>query len=115
MENFRDCFQDDIENAFFDLNDFASNHRIDGKECTVILIENTNMPGKMSYGLMKSTLNPKESAIDQISHTLYIRQTDLRKKVSSNSMIELDGKKMFVRSVQNTEGVYKIEIGIHAV
>lgn len=115
MENFKDCYQDDLENAFFDLDEFASIHTIDGKECSVVLMETSTLDGKMSYGLMKETLNPKESAINKVTHILFVREGDLRQKVTSNALMVLDNRKLFVQSVQKTEGVYKIALGIHQV
>ncbi|MGN0338654.1 MAG: hypothetical protein ACI4EE_14265 [Lachnospiraceae bacterium] len=115
MENFKDCYQDDLENAFFDLDEFASTHTIDGKECAVLLMDTSVADGKMSYGLMKATLNPKESAINKVTHILFVREGDMRQKVTVNSLITLDNRKLFVQSVQKTEGVYKIALGIHQV
>lgn len=115
MENFKDCFQDDLANAFFDEDEFGSVHTIDGKECTVVLMQTSLLDGKMSYGLMKETLNPKESAINKVSYVLFIRESDMRQKVTSNSLINMDGKKLFVQSVNKVEGVYKITLGIHQV
>ena len=34
--NFKDAFKDDLEEAFFDLDEFAEEHTIDGVKMTVI-------------------------------------------------------------------------------
>jgi hypothetical protein len=115
LDNFRECFADDMEQAYFDLDEFASVHNVDGKDCSVVLTEYSTADAKMSYGLMKATLNPKETAINKTTHLLYIRESDLDRKVTVNAMITLDGKKLFVQSVQNTEGVLRLEVGTHAV
>jgi hypothetical protein len=70
---------------------------------------------KMSYGLMKSTLNPKETAINKTTHLLYIRKSDLKRKVTANSLMTLDGKKYFVQKAERVQGLYRIELGIHEV
>ena len=115
MNNFSECYEDDLEYAFFDLDDFATTHVIDGKECEVVLIENSRTDAKMSYGLMKATLNPKETAINKITHILFIRESDVRKKLTANALLVMDGKKYFVQSVILVKGVYQIALGIHAV
>lgn len=115
MENFKECFQDDLENAFFDLDEFASIHTIDGVECPVVLTDTRVLDGKMSYGMMKENLNPKETAIVKATHILFVRESNLKRKITPNAMIQLDGKKLFVQSVQKNEGVYKLMLGIHQV
>jgi hypothetical protein len=114
LENFQDCFADDLD-AFFDMDDFASVHTIDGVKCTVVLAEMHRADAKTSYGLMKSTLNPKETAINKTTHRLYIRKSDLKRKVTVNSLMTLDGKKYFVQNVERVQGMCKIELGIHEV
>lgn len=109
--NFREAFEDDLENAFFDEDEFASRHVIDGEECTIVMTETISAEVKMR----KSSLNPKESAINDIRYVLYIREKDMKRKLTVNAMISLDGKKYFVRDVKHREGMYEVAIGIHAV
>lgn len=115
MNSFREAYQDDLENAFFAEDEFAGKHTIDGKECTLILTDNTST----APVLLKNALNPKETAVNKISHIIYIRDTEAEKlkrtKFTSNAVINLDGKKYFVQNVNHTDGVYRLAIGIHAV
>lgn len=115
MNNFKEAYQDDLNNAFFDEEEFASKHTIDGEECTIVLIDMSSTDAKTYYGRTKSNLNPKETAINRISHIIYIRDTELKRKVTINAMITLDGKNYFVQGVKYTDGVYWLAIGIHAV
>ncbi|MBE5910891.1 hypothetical protein [Pseudobutyrivibrio sp.] len=115
MNNFRECFEDDLDNAFFDLDDFADEHTIDGKKCVAVFTTTEIVNGKMSYGLMKATLNPKETAINKVQPLLFVRKSDLRAKVTPNSMITLDGVKYFVQQVTTTQGVCRLVLEIHAV
>ncbi len=115
MKTFKDYFQEDLDTTFFDESEFASKHIIDGEEKVVVLVEAVNQDAKMSYGMMKQTLNPKETAINKIIYTMYVREKDMRKRVTTNSLIQLDGKNYFVKSVTNTNGVYKLQLSIHAV
>lgn len=113
--NFKEAYQDDLDNAFFDEDEFASKHTIDGEEYTIVLIDTVSANAKMSYGRMKSTLNPKETAVNKISYIVYIKGRDVKRKLTTNAMITLDGKKYFIQDVKYNEGVYRLEIGIHAV
>lgn len=115
MNSFKEAYQDDLENAFFDEEEFAGRHTVDGEECMLILTDNTSTVPV----LLKNALNQKETAVNKISHILYIRDTEAEKlkrtKFTVNAMIHLDGKKYFVQDVKHTDGVYRLAVGIHAV
>lgn len=108
MNSFKDAYQDDLDNVFFDVEEFAEMHVIDGVECSVIITD-------YNHPAHRSALNPKETAVNKSSKVIYIRDADLQRKVTCNAMIELDGKKYFVHDVKHPKGVYRLEIGIHAV
>lgn len=113
---FKEAYQEDLADAFFDDEEFASSHIIDGKECTVILIDVKNEGARKYYERSRSTFNPKETAINKVSYILYVREADIeRKKITTNAVIELDGKKYFVLNVGLSAGIYTLAIGIHAV
>ena len=111
MNTFKEVYQDDLDNVFFDEEEFAERHMIDGKECVVILTDETR---QRPY-LRRTDLNPKETAVNKTSQVIYIRDTELERKVTSGAMIDLDGKKLFVQDVRHKAGVYRLVIGIHAV
>lgn len=113
MNNFKEAYQDDLDNAFFDEEEFAEKHLIDGEECTVVLTDMSS--GAASYGQRKYALNPKETAINKVSYIIYIRDTELKRKITTGAKIDLDGKKYFVQDVKHSEGMYILAIGIHAV
>ncbi|MCM1058320.1 MAG: hypothetical protein NC517_12045 [Firmicutes bacterium] len=111
MNSFKEAHLDDLDNVFFDEEELAERHRIDGKECMAILTDMT----RSSSRNQRSALNPKETAINRSSYLFYIRDTELERKFTVNAMIELDGKKYFVQDVKHTNGVYRLAIGIHGV
>lgn len=112
--NFKEAYQEDLENAFFDQDEFASTHTIDGEEHSIVLVDMKSADAKGAYG-RKSSLNPKETAINKVSYTVYIKEKDVKRKFTSNAMINLDGKNYYIHDVGRTEGVYRLDIGIHAV
>lgn len=113
--NFREAYQDDLANAFFDEDELASKHTIDGKECTVILTGTKREGARKYYGRAQSTFNQKETAVNKVSHVVYVRETDIQRKLTVNAVINLDGKKYFILDVEFHEGVYTLVIGIHAM
>lgn len=117
MNSFKEAYQDDLDNAFFDEEEFADRHTIDGEECTIILTDVTSTDA--SPRGVKTALNPKETAINRVSHIIYIRDTEVEKlkrtKFSCNAMINLDGKTYFVQDVKHQNGMYRLAIGIHSV
>lgn len=118
MDSFKEAYQDDLDNAFFDEEEFAEKHTIDGEECVIILKDMTSVDASAT-GRARSEMNPKETAINKVSYIIYIRDTDLeklkRKKFTCNAVIILDGKNYFVQDVKHTNGMYKLAIGTHEV
>lgn len=113
--NFKEAYLEDLGNAFFDLEEFASKHMIDGEEYTIVLTDMSGEEARTLYGKNSSVLNPKETAIMKTSYVIYIQDTELKRKFSVNAMINLDGRKYFVQSVAHTEGVCRLAIGGHSV
>lgn len=113
--NFRDTFQDDLKAAFFNTDDFASKHVIDGVPMTVVIEKIDFRDAKTSYR-QKSGLNPKENAINKECIILYINDNDTdRKKYTVNAMINLDGQDMFIYDSSHPEGMHRLVIGKHKV
>lgn len=108
---FKEGFADDLQNVFFDLDEFASEHVIDGKTYTCVITRLDQAEAKMSYGLMHSTLNPKEHEINKATHVIYLRTADISRKLSTRANIRLDGKNMFIWDIDKVEGVTIVYVG----
>ena len=102
---------DDLDNVIFDEEELAEVHSVDGRNILVVLTDAREEDNRMSYGLMKATLNPKEHAISRHSYNLFIRDTDSNRKYTTNSVIVLDGQKMFVQNVRHVSGVWQLVVG----
>lgn len=109
---FKEAYNEDLADVFFDPEEFASEHTIDGKPM-VIVKENATLENPRTG--LKTALNPKESAINKSQTVLYIQEKDAERKFTVNSMINLDGKKLFVYAVDHWDGVYRLTVGTHAV
>lgn len=103
---FKEAYADDLDIVFFDMEEFATEHTIDGVKYNVVVTRNDTEQAKMSYGLMKSTLNPKEHDIARYMQKIYIRDTDLKRKITPHSTIKFDGQNYFVDDVDHVEGVH---------
>lgn len=112
--NFKEAYLEDLEEIFFDTEEFASKHVIDGKTMTVVLTDVTLESAKTNAE-RKSALNPKEGAVNKSGIVLYIQEKDVERKFTANSMINLDGKKLFIYDVKHFDGVYKLTVGTYRV
>lgn len=112
---FKEAYEEDLENTFFDAEEFASEHTVDGKTMVVVVMDSEMEDNRMVTGARRSPVNPKETAVNRSNLTLYIQEKDVERKLTVNSMINLDGKKLFVQEVHHFDGVYKLKIGAHGV
>lgn len=111
---FREAYDEDLKDVFFDSEEFGSEHTIDGEPLMVILTETDFESGGLGSNL-KNTFNPKESAINKKTLTLCIREEDVKRKLTVNAKITVDGKKMFINDVKHTMGMYRLLVGEHMV
>lgn len=102
--NFREAYQDDLDEAFFDTEEFASEHVIDGKPRTVILL---NRDGQDAG---RRAINPKEYAVGSYIVTMYIRESDAWRKFTANATMNLDGETVWISRVQHTMGVIRLQL-----
>lgn len=109
---FQEMHRSDLDQVFYE-GEFADEHEIDGKTVMAIVKEENYADAKMTYGLMKNTLNPKEKAINKNTLTLRIRDTDVSRKFTAGAMISLDKKKMFVADVKHPNGEYVLTLERH--
>lgn len=103
---FKEAYADDLGTVFFDIDEFATEHTIDGRKYQVVVTRNDTEQAKMSHGLMHISLNPKEHDIARYEQVIYIRDTDLKRKITPHSAITFDGEHYFVDDVDHVEGVY---------
>ena len=87
---------------------------IDGEILTVVLMETIFESGRLGANL-KNAFNPKESAINQKTFTLCIREEDVKRKLTVNATIKVDGKNMFVNEVKHTMGMCRLIVSEHRV
>lgn len=106
---FQEMLRSDLDDVFY-TEELAGEHEIDGKKVMAILKEDGYAEAAMSHGFRKSTLNPKERAINKNTLTLRIRDADAQRGFTAGAMIMLDKKKMFVEDVKHPPGEYVLTL-----
>lgn len=109
--NFKDGVMDDLDTVFFDEEELAEWHTIDGRKVLVVLSDVTERDVRSTYGLMKATLNPAETSITKHSYHLFIRDKDTTRKYTTNSVILVDGQRMYVQSAKHAGGAWQLVVG----
>ena len=106
--NFKEAFESDLDEAFFDLDEFAEEIKIDGKK-TVAIKQEVNL--KDAGNVLKGSFNPRENTQNSTDFTLYIKEKDAKRRFTANALINIDGEPMFVRSVKKLRGMIQITVG----
>lgn len=106
--NFKEAFESDLDEAFFDLDEFAEEIKIDGKKMVAIKQE---ISLKDAGNVLKGSFNPRENTQNSTDFTLYIKEKDAKRRFTANALIDVDGERMFVRSVKKLRGMIQITIG----
>lgn len=106
--NFKEAFESDLDEAFFDLDEFAEEIKIDGKKMVAIKQE-VNL--KDAGNVLKGSFNPRENTQNSTDFTLYIKEKDAKRRFTANALINIDGEPMFVRSAKKLRGMIQITVG----
>ena len=108
MLTFKDCAAADIDDVFFNTDEFADEHTINGKKLLAVLDENTLMDRSAHWeGGAKQSF---DQGLYKADAKLFVKCRELggRPKVSSPMIV--DGKKYLVGNVDEEAGVYSVEL-----
>ena len=106
--NFKEAYAEDLENAFFDADEFGEEHTIDGKKMVIV---KTEAVLKDAGYVLKGNFNPHEDTQNAADHTIYIRKADAKRHFTANSRINIDGVAMFVKNVRLIAGMIELTVG----
>lgn len=101
MKTFREQLEQDFEQTFFNLDEFAETHTIDGKEIPVVVDNETLM--ELTLGKSADT-----DGIFQDSKMIYIRKKDLDVEPVIDQLMEFDREIYQVANVLEEVGGYSI-------
>ena len=99
---FLDDAQEDID-SFFE--DFGTMHTFCGKEMTVIVDDDECEKLNRIW----------KDAVNQCTVLLFVRESDMEKKLAIGSHVEYDDSYYFVNSLGRQNGVWKIALGRNQV
>ena len=108
MLTFKDCAAADIDAVFFNTDEFADEHTVNGKKLLAVLDENTLIDRSAHWeGGAKQSF---DQGLYRADATLFVKCKELggRPKVSSPMLV--DGKKYLVDSVDEDAGVYCVAL-----
>ena len=104
--NFKEAFLDDLDTVFFQDDEFASTHTLDEISCPMVITRSDIEAGGGSKGTGNRVKNAKEHDIAEYQKKIYIKESDLKKKITPHSVHKLDGQSYFVDDIDHSEGVY---------
>ena len=119
--SFKDDVKTDLNEVFFDTEEFADVHAIDGIAVVAVVHEYSEKESADSSRTSNTKLNKKEHAIDEVYVHIHIKTSDYREKLgavgrarlSANAMINVDGKNLFVKEYSENGGVIDIRCSRH--
>ena len=97
----KDAIFSDIDNVFFQLNDFAETVVFDGKEIPVIKDSQTLNEKTDLYAM----------GLSQGEELRYVRAADMPRRPNRGDQLTEDGKQWYIRHVVDNYGVYELRIG----
>lgn len=102
--SFKDILNDDVNNIFFNIDEFSERHNIDGSDMPIMIDEDELQEYKIRRegdyeGLYKATL------------LFYVRKSDIGSKPAINSLIDFDDKIYKVLSSSEDGEVIKVILG----
>lgn len=103
---FKDSVAYDLNHTFFRSDEIAGEHKIDG-EAVIAIVQDTDFTNASNS--RNGRVNVKETSTNKEAIEVYIREEEVRRlkrgKITANSMINIDGKKMFVVEAKAFSGI----------
>lgn len=97
--------EDDLDDIFFDEDFYGTWHSFDGKDILVVVDE-----------AELEEMNKKwKDEVNRNSVLLYVKASDMKRKLTVNSDVDFDNKIYFVHSIRKQNGVWKMLLGRNQV
>lgn len=97
---FKDEIAADLDAVFFELDEFAETHRVEGKDITCVL--------DTDRGKLKS--NGGEYALSEADFVLMAKTADLPPRKAAGALLNLDGKELTVGTWDEQDGMTIVEL-----
>lgn len=99
--SFSEDIFDDIDELFFDQDFFGTLHNFDGEDIVVIVDDD----------YLEQQNKKWKDEVDKNSVLLFVKESDMKRKLSVNSAVLFDRKDYFVHVISKQNGVWKILLG----
>ncbi len=99
--SFSEDIFDDIDELFFDQDFFGTLHNFDGEDVVVIVDDD----------YLEQQNKKWKDEVDKNSVLLFVKESDMKRKLSVNSAVLFDRKDYFVHVISKQNGVWKILLG----
>lgn len=108
--NFKEALEKDLSSVFFNANEFAEEHELDGKTLGLV-VEDTSLEELKGYG--KDQLSAAQEVFSHFK-TIFVRSSDFYvPKVGS--VLDLDGNEYYVEESSEDMGIIKIVLSANEV
>lgn len=105
---FKDCAAADIDTVFFNTDEFAETHKVNGKDMLAVLDENTLIDRSAHWeGGAKQSF---DQGLYRADAKLFVKCRELGGRPKVGSPMIVDGKKYLVDSVDEEAGVYSVAL-----
>ena len=106
---FKETFEEDLREAFFVKEEFAEEHMIDGEPVAAIISDaGTGRPAEAGR---KGSFNPKDLSLQKEKKIIRIMEKDTKRRYAVNSILTVDGEKMFIYETQRMHGTVQLTVG----
>lgn len=99
--SFSEDIFDDVDELFFDQDFFGTLHNFDGENIVVIVDDD----------YLEQQNKKWKDEVDKNSVLLFVKESDMKRKLSVNSAVLFDRKDYFVHVISKQNGVWKILLG----
>jgi len=99
--DFKDAVAADIDNVFFNSNEFAETVLIDGKSVPIILDDDAMIKSAEVFAM----------GLEQGEQFIFIKEKDMNRLPMPGDQLSKEGVQWYVRHVVSNMGVYAIRIG----
>ena len=101
--NFKDTLEADLSNVFFNDDEMAAKHELDGEELTIVVVDNSL---EDLNGLGREQLNASQEVF-KVFKTIYVKSSDIYVPKVESYLI-LDGDEFYVEEAGEDMGLIRI-------
>lgn len=98
--SFKDIVREDIQAVFFNLDEFAEEHTIDGRKMVCIIDQDANVASAVQSVMGVYAANRR----------IYVKEEDMKVLPREANRLNLDGRFFFVTDARAEMGVFVIEL-----